>query len=302
MRNPLPAVALAALLLAGCSDPAPPADDPATSVAPSTMSIVGLVQDESLNPIPGANVTVRLMGRGTVTDAAGGFRFDGLAPSAYLVDVNATGFEPASLTAEPQAGQNASLGFVLMQVPSLRPRVTVEHFKGTYECAFEALIIPGSCDVLLEETGQSPFEDLSTFQMGLDRRWQSVAVDVDFDLSANPGLEGLRLVVRGLRDADSSGTYEQYGRFWGEQPFTAILDVNGTYPDGGGPVPGNLTALELVVYPQGHGWHEVCDPTDASPFDCFLGAGAGTDVQFDLYVTVFYNQAAPEGYTLLDGA
>lgn len=302
MRIPFAVLAVAASLLAGCADPAsPPADPPAGASAPTSMSIVGLVQDEAFIAVGGAQVSLRLVNRTTATDAAGAFRFDGLPLSAYLVDVNATGFEPATLTAEPQSGgANASLSFVLLQQTSLRPRVTVEHFKGTYECAFEALIIPGSCDVLLEMAGQSPFEDLSTFQLGLGRRWQSVAVDVDFDLSANPGLEGLRLVVRGLRDADSGGEYEQFGRFWGAEPFTAILDVNGTYPDGAGPVPGNLTALELVVYPQGHGWHQVCEPTER--FGCFLGAGVGTDVQFDLYVTVFYNQPAPDGYTLLPGA
>ena len=300
MRNPsvVPVlVAVATLLLAGCSDPAAPAGEPAASAAPSTMAIVGLVQDEALAPVAGANVTLRLLDRTTTTDAAGSFRFDGLAASAYLVDVNATGFEPASLTAAPKPGGNASLGFVLLQQTSLRPRVTLEHFRGTYECAFEALIIPGSCDVLLEMAGQSAFEDLSTFQAGLGRNWQSIAVDVDFDLTASPGLEGLRLVVRGLNDADQLNEYQQYGRFSGTQPFTAILDVNGTYDDGDGPVPGNLTALEFVVYPQGHGYHQACEPTEQ--FGCFLGAGAGTDVQFDLYVTVFYNQKAPEGYTLL---
>src|SRR5688500_2237302 len=147
--------------MAGCSDPSPPADVPVPSGAPSAMSIVGLVQDEAFNPVAGANVTLRLMGRSAATDASGGFRFDGLAPSAYLVDVNATGLEPASLTAEPQpGGANASLNFVLLQLPSLRPRATAEHFRGTYECPFEAAIIPGSCDILLEEAGQSPFEDL----------------------------------------------------------------------------------------------------------------------------------------------
>lgn len=293
------ALALATALLAGCVDPAPPADAAAAGTGPaaSSMAIVGLVQDEAFNGVGGAQVSLRLVDRTTVTDAAGGFRFDALPVSAYLVDVNATGFEPATLTAEPQASGNSSLNFVLLQQTSLRPRVTVEHFRGTYECAFEALIITGSCDVLLEMAGQSAFEDLSTFQMGLGRQWQSIAIDVDFDLTTNPGLQGLRLVVRGLNDADQLNAYNQYGRFSDARPFTTILDVNGTYPDGDAPLPGNLTALELVVYPQGHAYHQVCEPTEQ--FGCFLGAGVGTDVQFDLYVTVFYNQKAPDGYTLL---
>jgi Carboxypeptidase regulatory-like domain len=297
VRNLLPAVLVAALLMAGCSDPGKATTEaPGAVVTASTMAIVGLVQDEALQPIAGANVTLRLLDRATVTDTTGGFRFDNLSISAYLVDVNATGFEPASLTAEPAIGQNSSLSFILLQQTSLRPRATVEHLEGVYQCGFEALIIPGSCDVLLEEAGQSAFDDTSTFQIGLDRRWQSVAVDVDFDLSANPGLEGLRLTVRGINDADKWNDYQEYGHFSGAEPFTAIVDVNGTYEDGDAAVPGNLTALELVVYPQGYGWHATCDVDERS---CALGVGAGIDIQFDLYVTVFYNQRAPEGYTLL---
>jgi hypothetical protein len=32
--------------------------------------------------------------------------------------------------------------------------------------------------------------------------------------------------------------------------------------------------------------------------ECFLGVGAGKDVQFDLYMTVFYVQKAPDGFTV----
>ena len=287
----------AALLVAGCAGPAAKDDGSGDGAAAATMSIIGLVQDEDLAAVPGATVQVRLQNLTTTTDAAGGFRFDGLLLSAYLVDVSADGFENATLTAAPTTGTNASLNFVLAKPASQQPSLAITHFEGIYQCAFEAFIIPGSCDVLLEETGLSPFSDTSTFQLGLAPRWQAIAIDVDFDLSANPGLEGLRLVVRGLDDSDQLNAYQQYGRFSGAEPFTATLAVGGTYEDGDAPVPGNLTALELVVYPQGRGYHQVCEPTEQ--FGCFLGAGAGVDVTFDLYVTVFYNQPAPTGYTLL---
>lgn len=289
----------AALLVAGCAGPG--ADDEGTSdaTAPTTMSIIGLVQDEDLAAVPGATVEVRMQNLTTTTDAAGGFRFEGLLLSAYLVDVHAEGFENATLTAVPTTGANASLNFVLAKPASLQPSFAITHFEGIYQCAFEALIIPGSCDVLLEETqtGLSPFSDTSTFQLGLAPHWQAVAIDVDFDLSTSPGLEGLRLVVRGVDDSDQLNAYRQYGRFSGADPFTATLTVGETYTDGDAPVPGNLTALELVVYPQGHGYHQACEPT--GQFGCFLGAGAAIDVTFDLYVTVFYNQPAPDGYSLL---
>src|SRR5689334_24580042 len=101
------------------------------------MSIVGLVQDDALNPVAGAVLHIRLTDLTTQSDAAGNFRFDGLAPSAYLVDANATGFEGATLTAEPSATLNSSLNFVLAKPTSLRPRTEVSHFKGILQCAAE---------------------------------------------------------------------------------------------------------------------------------------------------------------------
>lgn len=301
MANALVVLLVAVALLAGCGDPSADAADPADAAGPtSTMSIVGLVQDESLVAVAGANVRVRMLELNGTTDATGSFRFEGLVPSAYLVDVNASGYEDATLTAEPSATMNASLNFILVKPVSLRPLVTVEHFKGIYQCAVEVLIIPGSCDVLLEEagTGQDLFADSAAFQVGLRPNWHSVIIDVDFDLSNSPGLEALRLTVRGIDDPDSQGEYQQYGRFASGEPFTARLDVGGSYQDGIGSVPGNLSALALAIYPQGHGYHAACGIHERT---CALGVGAGVDVQFDLYVSVFYNHLPPAGYSLLDG-
>ncbi len=221
MRSLFAVALVSALLLAGCSDPAK-TDDPVLTTVPTTMSIVGLVQDEAFNAVGGANVTLRLVGRNTTTDAGGAFRFDGLTPSAYLVDVNATGFEFASLTAEPQGAQNASLNFVLSQLTSFRPRTEVTHLEGILQCAAEYGIITGSCDTASTTFGgPGVFSDTSTFQVGLLRRWQSIVIDVDFDGESNPGLEALRLVVRGVNDADKLNEYQQYGRFSGAGPFTA---------------------------------------------------------------------------------
>jgi hypothetical protein len=284
---------LLAFVLAGCADPAPAGAEPTPN--PARMGIVGLVQDTGFGPVPGATVTLRHVNSSTTTDAAGTFRFPALPISAYLVDVAADGFLPATLTAEPTSG-NASLNFVLQAVPRLEPIVETTHFQGHFDCAMEALIIPGSCDLLLETAGgPSVVDDTSIFQMGMAPGWKSIVVDVDFDPS--PGLDGLRLTLRGVDARDQLTGYEQYGRFSGTGPFTARLDADGTYPHGVGPIPGNLTALELAVYPQGHGYHAVCDPTGSQ--GCFLGVGAALNVRFDLYISIFYNQAAPDGYTLL---
>lgn len=281
------ALALAAVALAGCSGS--PAADPLTpDAARETMTIVGLVQNETFAPIPGAHVFVRLTDLNASTDAGGLFTFTGLPLSPYVVDVVADGFGNATLTAEPRL--NVSLTFILAPPSTETPPPVLVHFQGNLQCAFEAAIITPSCDTLIDETGQSLFEDISTFEAGVNQGWTGVVIDVDFDPSAHPGLAGLRLTLQGRNDADKLTTYEQYGRFYDSGPFSVLVQPGGTYEDGNLPVPANATSLQLEVYPHSHGYH----PGGAG----LLGAGAAMNVQFDLYVTAFYGPI-PEGYTLL---
>lgn len=283
-----------ALALAGCTGthaPAPTAScDGATPTAACAtgMTILGLVQDESFAPIAGANVALRLTNHTATTDAGGLFTFTGLVLSPYVVDVLAAGYANATLTAEPR--QNVSLTFILSSPTQAIPDPVVLHFAGKFDCALEALIISPSCDSATDEAGLSIFEDISTFDFGLNPGWATVVVDVDFE--EHQGIDGLRVTVQGKSDADKVAAYEQYGRFHGSDPFTFRIEPNQAYADGTSPVPANATSLQLEVYPQGHGWH-------AGGVSPFLGVGAAPSVQFDVYVTIFYVQPAPADYTLL---
>ena len=297
--GPLALLATATLLLSGCSGPGDePAPAAATPAPTGLMTIVGLVQNATFSPVAGAQVSLRLTEFAATTDAGGLFTFTGLPLSPYLVDVVAEGFENATLNAEPQA--NVSLSFILsVPAPAIPAPVTV-HFTGYYQCAFEAIIIPGSCDILLDGTGQDVFENQSTFFTGLGPRWATAVVDVDFD--PQPGLDGLRVTLRAKSDTAQIGVYEEYGKFHGPESFSFRVEPEQLLPEGDRPVPANLTALQLDVYPHGHGWHALCTepvPPAVPPGSCPLGVGAAQNVQFDLYVTVFYVEPAPSGFSLL---
>jgi hypothetical protein len=288
----------ASAALAGCSGSAGH-DGTALMLDPSAMTIVGLVQNESFVPIAGARVTLRLANLTTTTDAGGLFEFDDLVLSPYLVDVVADGYANATLSAEPL--QNVSLSFVLVRPGLTIPDPVTVQFTGYFQCAFEALIIPGSCDFFLDDTGQDALEDQSVFETALGPRWATAVIDLDF--ATQPGLEGLHVTVRGRNDADKLATYEQYGQFHGTESFSFRVEPNQTY-DGNtaGPMPANATALQIDVYPEGYGYHALCsDPVpDAVPAgNCPLGVGAAVNVSFDLYVTVFFVDPAPEGFSLL---
>lgn len=294
-------LAASALALSGCSGPGsgPRDADGPQAVPADTMTIVGLVQNATFVPVAGAHVSLRLTNHTATTDAGGLFTFAGLPLGIYLVDVAADGFANATLSAEPM--HNVSLSFILVAPAAAVPEPVTVHFTGYYQCAFEAFIIPGSCDRLLDGTGQDVFGNLSTFNTGVSSGWSTVVVDVDFD--PQPGLDGLRVTVQGKSDADQLDDYEQYGRFNGASPFSFRMEPGQTYADGTGPMPANATALQFEVYPQGHGYHALCsDPVPdgaVPPGQCPLGVGAAQNVQFELYVTTFYVDPAPAGFTLL---
>lgn len=305
MFRPMAGLCMATiLLLAGCTGGP---TDPATVPRPTGMQIVGIVQDESFTPIAGAQVAVRLTNRTAVTDVGGLFTFVGLPLSPYLVDVQAPGYANATLTAEPR--DNVSLTFILTPPQLESPPPVLLHFTGKFVCALEALIISPSCDTLIDAVRENPqappgvpdlFEDLSTFDFPLSSRWTTVVVDVDF--AEHPGLDGLRVTVQGKNDNDKLANYEKYGSFHGSDPFSVRLEPDQEYPEGTRPVPANATALQVEVYPHGHGWHALCTdpvPDVLGPGRCPLGVGFARDVQFDLYVTIFFVEPAPADYSLL---
>lgn len=291
VRAPLVAGLLLATLLAGCGGPA---TGTATGTgADDRMRIAGLVEGDTLLPLGNATVAIAELNLTVRTDDLGTFHFPPLPPHVYSVAASHAGYGTVALVARPETNAG-SLDFVLPRVAVHTPRQDAFHFRGALECGFEALIIAGSCDA-----NQGVLGNQTEFDFGLTANWTTTVVDVVFDANANPGLDGLRLVVRGQGDADRLGTYRQFGRFHNATSYTVRLEPGHTYPDGTAPLDANLTRMVLDVYPQGRLYHEACvPPTPVHAGECALGAGAGTNIAFDLYVTVFYVTPAPPGYTL----
>ncbi|HLF16302.1 MAG TPA: carboxypeptidase-like regulatory domain-containing protein [Candidatus Thermoplasmatota archaeon] len=292
-------LALAAALLAGCSGSA---TDPGSGAAtttphhPDSMDIHGLVEDSALRPIAGATLGLLALNITATSDASGAFRFDDVPYGIQLVQATAPGYLPGSARVDPTTA-NETLLVILEAAPDTTPRNVTQQYRGILQCAAELLIVTGSCDAVLTFAGVDPVLDQNaTWDFEVEANWRTLVLDVVFDPDAQPGLDGLRVVVRALTDSASLGEYGQYGRFNGSSPFTVRLEPGASYPDGDAPVPENATVFRIDVYPQSHGWHSVCDPSGT--YDCFLGAGAGIDVAFDLFVTAFYNEDAPEGWTL----
>jgi hypothetical protein len=164
------ALATLALLLAGCASHAG-GDDGVhlgdgsmvalkdVAVGEATGSITGVVVDEAIRPVAGANVT----GQGTAatrTDAQGLFTLAGLQPGLHTLRVNATGFLAVQSTAEVKAGEVAKVRVVLPADLTPKPYHTTLKFdaydevgQGTVDFAIDLVArdfangtIPPQCD------------------------------------------------------------------------------------------------------------------------------------------------------------
>ncbi len=308
-------VLLAASVLAGCSTPKSDADcspgttpcatdgcptPPCGAERPGDMVVSGLVQSDALVPLGGANVTIPELGLKLATDGNGRFTFPGVQPSIYTVAAEHAGFARTSMVARPEV---TSLIFILPRAAPTQPyNVTLPPFHGFLECASEELIISGPCDIVVQEYGHTTvFQNQSAFQFRTDLAWKTIVVDLVFDKTNNPGIAGMREVLRLQNSTATLGTYEQYGRFHGAQSFSTRIEAGQTYEGGIAPVPHNVTDFRVDFYAEGNGYHKVCYPIDlpGHPADCLLGVGGAVDLRFDAYVTIFYVDPAPAGFTLL---
>lgn len=293
---------LACVVLAGCTGAKGPPSEPAPdgvetspeSAARESIELRGHVLSSALVPIANATVTVVATDLIDVTGADGAFDFGRPESRIYTLVATAGGFVESSLTVTPEQAAEAVRLVMLPGMPT-QPYNQTFAFTGILQCALEALIISPSCDSALTAVPGQPvpplFDTDQSFLFQADLGWKTLVIDVAFDGEAHPGLDGLRVTVRGSRDPDSGGEYTQYGRWNDAQSFTARLEPGGTYADGTEPVPDNATGFQVDTYPHSHLWHAG----EASPF---LGVGFAQNVRFDLYATLFYVNPAPEGFTL----
>ncbi len=267
------------------------------------MTISGVVQDEDTTPISEATVSIPGLNRSQTVSADGSFVFQDVPVGFHVVRADATNYQISERTAKPtEAGGTVSLVFVLLQFAE-EPYSATVHFEGLIQCSAEYIIITPSCDSATEYTvnelkeygipvpsSGSITDNETIFQHQLALNWQTVVLDMDFDEASQPGMDGLRITVRGINDADKVNEYEQYGRFHGAESYR--IEPGQEYEDStAGPVPATASAFEYQVYPRSHGYHPAGQG--------ILGLGFGLDVQFNLYATAFYVEPAPSEWSFL---
>lgn len=306
------------MLLAGCvaAAPAAPAgvsSGPAAASGPATFdettgAIEGTVFDAESQPIEGAIVGVIQLGTQVSTDIAGHFSFSNLLPGAYQVAGQKLGYSAAAKQVQVVAGEIAPISLVLEKLEIKQAYHTTFNVKGYFECSWTFVITTGPCFY--------PVTGTNTSYVPVDP-WTNNKRQ--FDYSVGPGvmtmLNEMTWSQTTAATGDQMSVFMSYqGRSgnhwycraehanpvtlrWDRDPESRDNDDAGSCSIGTG---AQLPDAEPQTIPiEGQ---TLTSRGNTGPGTYTPTIGFALQQSFDLYVSAFYWEPAPDGFTgLADG-
>lgn len=288
-------------------------------VTDQTGGIEGVVTDAAVQPVVGANVTLVETGKTTQTADDGSYAFSRVAPGEHSLRFEASGYVPARETVTVQAGQAAAVDMILTHLSLQEPFIQQIELNGFVECGIgwkqEAaeVISPllydsalAACAVPNLYLGGNTTNDRFLHYFELEAPIGTVVYELDWDggdtPATNPPLRTIMEVEgfinqNGSRIMDVRGHSPIHVRLeaddWQDlsQNFTERCEgLNGSEEDDdwcGHNFWDNGWPMALRVFATGS-----CFETPASA--CLV-----LQQEFTHYVSAFYNQAAPEGFSVV---
>lgn len=152
-RTPSPWIVALALVLSGCvsaessekKEESGPGPAPPAAPTGDTGSVQGTVTDDSFQPIASAQLLLQEAEMTAVTDAAGAFTFNGVAPGSYSLFAAALGYESLSKRIEVRAAEITSATFKLAPLPVKEPYYETWGDRGYFECSWSIWVARGPC-------------------------------------------------------------------------------------------------------------------------------------------------------------
>ncbi len=300
------ALVMVSFLLAGCADDAGPAqEDEPTDAATggdqfdsATGAIIGGVFNVEGLPVTDAELLLHPLGATTNSSADGTYAFSFIEPGEYTVAATRVGFEPASQRVRVNAGLASPLDLTLTETAVAQPRVDVlGPLNGYFQCRWSG-VGQGPCAyVLLCESGTC-----ADTQQVSDAVWKNDQLYVTFELDGEDWQEILfeaRWTAATLATNPRMSIYFShaerddvhiFGRSPpGESPLAWNYTKDAPHPDqrGGDPQLPEVGAPLVAWVSMGHNFTvgELYPPSVAY------------EVRFEITISVFYSQRAPEGYS-----
>jgi len=302
------------VVFAGCVGNSPAAEIILTDAPePGYGAIAGRLVDDELRPLALFPITLVEIAESRISDDDGSFFFDRVPEGNYTLVATNPEYADVIHSIQIDAGQTVDVKLTASKLPEYRPYNVTIPLRGQYDCAAEYFIITGHCGILWEYTtcaAQScqpdpVFTQNYQFPLDIQPRWETVVAELTWTAAVSNGLAGMRLYVENTNVTEQAGHSVKVARAQGDdQPLYIRIDrgvirpeaetYNNTaqqafIPDEGG-------RQQIRVFPMGQGY-DVTSQACLPSFGCFLGVGAGAGVQFDLLITIFYNENAPESFS-----
>ena len=276
MRGAFVAMMVALVALAGCSDDpkAQEAEDDVfaglegqAEATTTTGAIAGVVVDEAIRPLGNASVTLLSTGTNVTTDGEGRFAFERLEPGAYFVQAGLRRYDGAQVSVDVVAGEVSTVRILLVRLAGSDPYHITQNFRGHID----------------NYAGFANFavEVLAPGTLGCTCAW---------DLPVDPNLMTVMVEASGQVAVPNPGTP-------GTVPGDAYWEVFA------GGVAGDLRDSAYDEFPlvkrftnetfEGH------EGTIGVRITC--GVWPCVTMDYDLFVTVWYHEEAPEGWSFLNG-
>jgi hypothetical protein len=252
---------LTALLLAGCagSSKAGPAASEPTAIA--LGSVEGRLIDEAQLPVPDVRVQLVEAGMNATSREDGSFRFDAVVVGSHTLLVESAGYRTIRQKVEVRLDETTKADLVLAAIATVTPYVEVLPFEGYIQQGNQYL------DVVTTTLGVNGCEKCR-FYFNASGDVDSLVSEILFTRTIdNP--HGPEVLAYGLFTQDMNKRFTPDGQYW---PSRGKFQIDRRWTEAG----------ERLLHTH------ACD-------DLWVCV----DQTFTNYVSLFHNQAAPEGYSAL---
>lgn len=314
----LPGLLALLMLAAGCVSEVPnnlanPSDPNSGSNAVPSSNAVGTVSgtvtDDEHRPIHGASVRHAASNQTATSDAQGAYTLQSVPEGASTVHVSVLGFAGQEQEVMVQPGTTVTVDFALEPLASVEPYSRLFVFDGTYDCAFEAVILTGDCLILYESQVGEPdpvTEEEFAFRLPIEPGWEGVVLEMTWTVAGNNQLEGMRLYLEHGNGTETGHSVKTARIDGPDSPLRLDVDRGAPHPSADtypetttqAQIPDEGEEAQVRAFPRGNLYEHTSQVCDADG-RCLLGIGVGLDVSFTIYATVFYNQGAPDGYSAI---
>ncbi len=276
--------------------------------------IEGVVTDDAIQPVTGANVTLVETDETVRTAADGSFAFSLVSPGTYTLSVEAPGFVSAKDEVKVSASQASAVDFILNHLVSQQAFTQQFEFSAFIECALGAgfnLSAAGAgtggvtwaaCSTLNLEGNTTNDRFLDTIE--LEAPIETLVWEASWDPSGNTAAENLWFTsqVEGFAGVLSGPNETFYEDISVESPLHARIDK---------PVFQNVSEHFQTQCEEGSDAHCGYNFWDRgwpitirvfTAYDCLptpVSGCAPVQMQVDNVFTAFYNAPAPDGYSVI---